>query len=76
MRKILFQCETKFGMMYIVQTSRGKYLLANDCEEFDTADRPMDIADNVYTHHSGWDDWDKSNFEGPTDLSEWDCISK
>lgn len=76
MRKILYQCETELGMMYIVQISQGKYLLANDCEEFDTADTAKSVADNVYTHHSGWDDWDESDFEGPIDLSEWERISK
>lgn len=71
MRKYLYQYESELGMMYIVQIAKNLYLLASDEEDFDTSNSPGSVADNVFTHHSGWDEWDESDFEAPDGLSEW-----
>ena len=31
-------------------------------------------ADDVYVHVTGYDRWDDSNYEAPTDVSEWKVV--
>ena len=31
-------------------------------------------ADDVYTHVTGYDRWDDSNHEAPTDIYEWEVL--
>lgn len=71
--KYVYRC--KYGTMEIYKRPDGKYVLSNGEDEFDTADSAMAVADNVYTHETGWDRWDNSKLDGPADLSEWDQIS-
>jgi len=67
---------SKFGTMEIAPAPGGKYVLKHDDDEFGRAKDPQTIADNVYTHTCDWDEWDNSDEEGPTDLSQWDYSAR
>lgn len=65
-----------FGVLEIVPKRNGNFVLVLDGEEFDESHSPQAVADNLYTHTSGFFEWDVSDFDGPTDLSEWTYIPK
>jgi len=70
----MYYYNTPIGMLKIVFRN-GRYdLFLNDfCGG--SYYSPQAAADDVYTKTSGCSDWDLSNYEAPTDLSEWEKTS-
>lgn len=67
--------DSAFGRMIIAPIKNGKFALLVDDEEVSRANSPIQLADNVYTHTSDCYDWDISDEEGPSDISEWSYLA-
>jgi len=61
----------RIGTLTIKPLDDGRYGLFYDDELWGSWHSPWAAADEVYTHSSGCTDWDMSDEDGPTDLSEW-----
>lgn len=64
--------KTAFGTFWIVPAPQGGYNLTIHDETVNWAHCAEALADDVFTCHSGFDDWDEQDcVEQPTDLTEW-----
>ena len=66
----MYKCKTPIGTFLIIRNDDQYDLMIGDyC--FGSYDSAISAADDVYTKTTGCYEWDMSNYEGPTDLSEW-----
>ncbi len=72
-----FHKRTDVGTFWILPDNSNRWGLFIDCdgnrELLGSYSTPEAAADDVYTQHTGWDDWDnpiRSN--APRDLGEWE----
>lgn len=52
----------------------GRFQLWIDYEVLGVYPSAVAAADDVYVHVTGYDRWDDSNYEAPTDVSEWKVV--
>ncbi len=66
--------KTRVGTFHIRPDAynRHRWSLWIDDENLGSYDSPDAAADDVYTQHTGWNEWDSlPSVTQPTDLTEW-----
>lgn len=70
----LFEC--RYGLFKIMRVRSGWWQLWLDDELLGSYQHPEAAADDVYCKATGSSEWDCSNEEEPTDLSDWEAFWK
>ncbi len=67
---------SRVGTFWIRQAGYARFVLGIGEEALGTYGSPILAADDVYTHSTGYDRWDRStSYEAPESLSEWQRIA-
>ena len=58
--------------LFCIVPAQGRYELFFDSTCYGSYSSAVAAADDVYTKHTGCNEWDDSQEEGPTDVYEWE----
>lgn len=73
MRKWIYTAS--FGTLEIVELSATQFEARYNSEPGNIYDSPSAAADDFFTHHTGCDLWDSSDFCISDSLSEWTLLN-
>lgn len=72
----MYYYKSRVGTFWIKPNMHGQHLLGINDESLGAYNSPIHAADDVYTHTTGYFEWDKLDgklFNVPTDIYEWIC---